>query len=108
MVDEAEARANAAEERSREAINAANAHRDQTDADAEALLSKARREAEQLVHSAKKQAESLRTSGHADAERELASHQGRGRPAHQAPRRDRRPARCAQGRRAGFGGDEEE
>ncbi|MFL6156089.1 MAG: hypothetical protein ACJ72D_08365, partial [Marmoricola sp.] len=71
MVTEAEARANAAEDRSREAINAANTHRDQTRTDAESLMAKARREAEQLVSSAKKEAESVRTSGHADSEREL-------------------------------------
>ncbi|MCX6397493.1 MAG: hypothetical protein NTV23_13490 [Propionibacteriales bacterium] len=72
LVAEAEARANAAEDRSREAINAANSHRDQTATDADALLSKARREAEQLVRSAKKEAESLRINGHAASEQALA------------------------------------
>lgn len=73
LVAEAEARANAAEDRSREAINAANVHRDQTNTDTEALMAKARREAEQLVHSAKKEAESLRINGHAESERALAA-----------------------------------
>jgi F0F1-type ATP synthase membrane subunit b/b' len=73
MVTEAEGRANAAEDRSREAINAANSYRDQTQTDAEALLAKARREADQLVNAAKKQAEALRVNGHAESEQALAA-----------------------------------
>jgi vacuolar-type H+-ATPase subunit E/Vma4 len=47
--------------------------RDTAQAEADAVLAKARREAEQIVVSAKKEAESLRSQGHADAERELSA-----------------------------------
>ena len=73
LVQEAEARANAAEDRARETTASAATLRDNAQAEADALLAKARREAEQVVATAKKEAESLRSQGHADAERELAA-----------------------------------
>jgi dihydrolipoamide dehydrogenase len=72
LVEEAEARATAAEERARETIAAANALHDNAARDADSLISKARREAEEMVSAAKKQAEKLRTQGHAEGKRELA------------------------------------
>ena len=72
LVQEAEERANAAEQRAREATAQANAHRQQAQSEAEGLLSRARREAGQIVASATTQAESIRHR-HAEAERELAA-----------------------------------
>ena len=73
LVQEAEARANAAEDRARETTASAATLRDTAQAEADALLAEARREAEQMVAGAQKEAESLRSRGHADAERELAA-----------------------------------
>jgi len=106
-VAEAEARANAAEDRARETTAAATELRETSAREAESLLNKARREAEQLVGSAKKEADRLRTSGHAEAEAELATIKSE--VDRLSKRRDGIVAQLAALKDvvSGFGGDEE-
>jgi hypothetical protein len=73
LVEEAEARANAADERTRAAIETANRHREQSMAASEESLARARREAEQLIASARKQAEQILSNATADVDRQLAA-----------------------------------
>ena len=71
LVEEAEARATAAEQRARDAIAQANEARDAAGKESEGILSRARREAEQIVAAATTQAEAVKASGDAERQREV-------------------------------------
>ena len=73
LVEEAESRASAAEERARQAAAQIAAQRTQAETESEGLLSRAKREADQLISSARAQAETISAAGHAEAERGLAA-----------------------------------
>jgi hypothetical protein len=72
LVEDAEARASAAEQRARDALGQAKEARDQSAKEAEAIVSRARREAEQILAAATTQAEAVRSSGDAERQREVA------------------------------------
>ena len=72
LVEDAEARATAAEGRARDALTQAKEARDQSAKESEAILSRARREAEQVLAAANTQAEAVRSSGDAERAREVA------------------------------------
>lgn len=71
LVEEAEQRANAAEERAAQITRQATDHRASSQQEAEALLNRARREAEQVVAAARSQADTVRAAGDADLERQV-------------------------------------
>lgn len=73
LVTEAEDRAKAAEERAASVREKIAEQRTSVQAEADALLSRAKREAEQLVSNAKAKAEAAATSGAAEAEHKLAA-----------------------------------
>lgn len=72
LVAEAESRAQAAEERAREAMATATKHRQQATAEADRSLSRSRQEAEQIVSAARKQADQIISNATANAERQTA------------------------------------